>query len=89
MGFGTENLIGVKTDEFGCMIPEELEKAVKKCIEDGKEPLYVGATAGTTVLGSFDPLNPIADICQKYGMWLHVDVSIDFQSANTSVRFHP
>ena len=33
------------------------------------------ATTGTTVIGAFDEFNPIADICQKHGIWLHVDVS--------------
>ena len=28
---------------------------------------------GTTVFGSFDPLDEIADVCQKYGLWMHVD----------------
>ena len=37
------------------------------------EPYFVNATAGTTVLGSFDPLDEIADVCQKYGIWLHAD----------------
>jgi len=35
----------------------------------------VTATAGTTVLGAFDPFNDIADICEEHGMWLHIDVS--------------
>lgn len=30
---------------------------------------------GTTVLGSTDPLDGIADICQEYGMWMHVDAA--------------
>ena len=25
--------------------------------------------------GAFDPIIPLADICEKYNMWLHVDVS--------------
>ena len=29
---------------------------------------------GTTVLGAFDPLDPIADICEKYNCWFHIDV---------------
>lgn len=25
--------------------------------------------------GAFDPIQEIADICEKYNLWLHVDVS--------------
>lgn len=42
----------------------------------GCVPLFVNATAGSTVYGAFDPINEIADICEKYNLWLHVDVSI-------------
>ncbi|KAK7886818.1 hypothetical protein WMY93_026439 [Mugilogobius chulae] len=30
-------------------------------------------STGTTVLGAFDPIEQIAAICEKYGLWLHVD----------------
>lgn len=40
----------------------------------GQLPLYVSATAGTTVYGAYDPLVSIADICEKYNIWMHVDV---------------
>uniref|UniRef100_A0A8D0KY70 Glutamate decarboxylase like 1 n=1 Tax=Strix occidentalis caurina TaxID=311401 RepID=A0A8D0KY70_STROC len=68
LGIGTENVYFIKTDERGKMIPEELEK-------QGSAPFLVCATAGTTVLGAFDPLDKIADICEKHGLWLHVDAS--------------
>ncbi|KOB70559.1 Glutamate decarboxylase, partial [Operophtera brumata] len=46
-------------------------------------PFFVNATSGTTVLGAFDPLVEIADICQKHDMWLHVDVSAHSLHCNT------
>ena len=41
----------------------------------GLVPFFVSATAGTTVYGAFDPLIAISDICKKYSIWMHVDVS--------------
>ncbi|RMB94086.1 hypothetical protein DUI87_29445 [Hirundo rustica rustica] len=41
--------------------------------QEGSEPLFVCATSGTTVLGAFDPLDAIADVCARHGLWLHVD----------------
>ena len=37
------------------------------------------ATSGTTVVGAFDPLKEIADVCERHGIWLHIDVSGIFQ----------
>lgn len=51
-----------------------LRKTLCVCAQ-GAVPFMVNATAGTTVLGAFDPIQEIADICEKYKLWLHVDVS--------------
>lgn len=51
-----------------------LQSCIKCFCLQGYVPMYVNATAGTTVYGAFDPINEIADICEKYNMWLHVDV---------------
>ncbi|CAL1285204.1 unnamed protein product [Larinioides sclopetarius] len=73
LGLGTESVICVPTDKQGRIIPEELEKAVIKAKSEGKVPFFVGATSGTTVLGAYDPLKPLSDICKRHNMWLHVD----------------
>lgn len=34
----------------------------------------VNATCGTTVLGAYDPVRRISDVCKRHGdIWLHVD----------------
>lgn len=72
-GIGRNNIRYIKADSKGRMIPELLEEQVINDINDGFIPTYVNATAGTTVLGAFDPIDEIANITEKYKMWLHVD----------------
>ena len=73
LGIGADNVILVKTDDNGRMLIEALEKEICESIQQGKKPFFVAATAGTTVLGSFDPINEVANIAKKYDLWLHVD----------------
>ncbi|XP_048448545.1 acidic amino acid decarboxylase GADL1, partial [Rhincodon typus] len=75
LGIGIRNVYMVKADKRGKMIPEELEKEIQRAKKEGALPFIVVATAGTTVLGAFDPLNEIADICEARGIWFHVDAS--------------
>ncbi|XP_037072231.1 cysteine sulfinic acid decarboxylase-like [Pollicipes pollicipes] len=72
-GYGHDNVLAVPTDECGRMRPDALEAAVTRALAEDREPLVVNATCGTTVLGAFDPLPEIADICHRHGLWLHVD----------------
>ena len=46
----------------------------KRLKVEGKS-FFANATAGTTVMGAYDPLEEIADIGQAYGLWFHVDAS--------------
>lgn len=77
MGLGMDNVISVATDSCGRMIPSELEKEILQSLESGQIPFFVNATAGTTVLGAYDPLESLTDVCSRYNIWLHVDVSIE------------
>lgn len=57
----------------GRMRPDKLEDMVKMEIEKGNKPFFVNGTASTTVMGGFDDFHAIADICEKYDMWMNVD----------------
>mgnify|MGYP001259934515 FL=1 len=72
-GIGKNNIRYIAADSNGRMIPEKLEQQIIEDIKEGFTPTYVNATAGTTVLGAFDPIDKIADVTEKYGVWLHVD----------------
>ncbi|TAQ85523.1 hypothetical protein B7494_g6140 [Chlorociboria aeruginascens] len=87
-GLGTNNVISVPVDSKGQMIPAELEDMVKKCKSEGKVPFYVNATAGTTVLGSYDPFDPISKICKAYSLWLHIDASWGGPAIFSSTQKH-
>lgn len=73
MGVGRKQVRYIPTNEHGIMILAELEKQIENDIEEGFQPFFVNVTAGTTVLGSFDPIEETAEICKKYQLWLHVD----------------
>jgi len=72
-GMGRNNIRYIKADSKGRMIPQLLEEQIIDDLQNGGIPTYVNATAGTTVLGAFDPIDKIADITEKYNIWLHVD----------------
>ncbi|MEM8709852.1 MAG: pyridoxal-dependent decarboxylase [Planctomycetota bacterium] len=75
LGLGIDNLVRVAVDERGRMLPDALDAAIQADLAAGHEPMMLNATAGTTVLGAFDPLNELADVCEKHGLWMHVDGS--------------
>lgn len=75
-GIGKKNLIKVAVDEHFGMRPDALEQAIEQDKKTGKAPMAVVATIGTTSSTAVDPLEDIAAICQKHGIWLHVDAAL-------------
>lgn len=72
-GIGREQVRNITTDQEGRMNVDALAKAIETDLANGCHPVLVNATAGTTVLGAFDPIDAISQVCEKYGVWLHVD----------------
>lgn len=75
MGIGSENVYGIDTDANGKLKLDHLEAEILRAKSEGARPFMVSSTAGTTVLGAFDPLEGIANLCAKYGLWMHVDAA--------------
>ena len=72
LGLGEENLILLSVDKNRRIDLEKMKRTLAE-LKDRKDIFCVVATAGTTSTGSVDPILLIAQVCQKYGIWLHVD----------------
>jgi aromatic-L-amino-acid decarboxylase len=73
IGLGLEGIRKIPVDKQFRMIPDELEKAIVEDKKNGWAGLCIVATVGTTSSTSIDPVERIADIAEKYNLWLHVD----------------
>ena len=72
-GLGSASVRRIPIDGQRRMRVDALERALAGDIADGVVPVAVVATAGTTLTGAVDPLDAIADACERHGVWLHVD----------------
>jgi len=75
LGIGRRWTRHIETDSEFRMRPDLLEQAIKTDLATGVKPIAVVATVGTTSSTSIDPISKIADICERYGLWLHVDAA--------------
>jgi len=75
LGIGTDNICWINVDENLSLDTADLEAKIVNDQNNNKQPFLVIASAGTVNTGAVDPLNKIADICQKYNLWFHVDAA--------------
>jgi len=75
LGIGRRWTRHIETDSEFRMRPDVLEQAINADLTAGVKPIAVVATVGTTSSTSIDPVSAIADICERYGLWLHVDAA--------------
>jgi glutamate/tyrosine decarboxylase-like PLP-dependent enzyme len=74
-GIGREALQLVPTGSDLRLDAGALERAIGRDLAAGALPFLVVGTAGTTSAGVIDPLPALAGICERHGMWLHVDAA--------------
>jgi aromatic-L-amino-acid/L-tryptophan decarboxylase len=73
LGFAREQIRALPSDEDFRLPVESLRRAVAEDRADGKRPFLIIANAGTTNTGAVDPINQLADLCERENLWLHVD----------------
>ncbi len=73
LGFRPEQRRIIATDDAFRLPVPALEEAIAADCAAGRVPFCVVANGGTTNTGAVDPLNAIADVCEREAMWLHVD----------------
>lgn len=75
LGLGHAGVRKIPVDGGFRMDPASLARAVTEDRQDGWLPMAVSATVGTTGTNAVDPVPALADICEREGMWLHVDAA--------------
>lgn len=75
LGIGQAGLGKIESDAEFRMDPAALDRAIREDRANGWLPFCVVATTGTTSSTSIDPVPAIADICEREGLWLHVDAA--------------
>jgi len=71
--------------------PEALDRMITEDRARGDLPFCVVAQLGSVNVGAVDPIDALADVCEKHGVWLHGDGAIGLLAAalpETASRFH-
>jgi glutamate/tyrosine decarboxylase-like PLP-dependent enzyme len=83
IGLHPEQIRSISCDEEHRLRVDSLRAAVEEDRIAGRLPWLVVATAGTTSTGSVDPLDAIAEVSERRGLWLHVDAAYGWPAVLT------
>jgi aromatic-L-amino-acid decarboxylase len=76
-GFGEHNLRRVDMDpDSRSMLASSLVAQIASDLQAGFRPAAVVASAGSTGVTAFDPVDEIVKIAEEYGLWVHVDAAM-------------
>ncbi|CAN5630861.1 pyridoxal-dependent decarboxylase [soil metagenome] len=75
LGLGLAGIRHIPTDANQRMDATALARAIEADRQEGIRPMAVVATVGTTSTTAIDPVAEIAGICEREGIWLHVDAA--------------
>jgi L-2,4-diaminobutyrate decarboxylase len=75
LGIGADQVIKAELDDRRRIAPDRLDAILGELSRHGRPVVAVVACSCATPIGAFDPLNDIAGVCHKHGVWMHVDAA--------------
>ncbi len=75
MGMGSEGVVPVPVNENYQLDAECLEECYQKASDGGIQIIGAVASACSTAVGAYDPIDRLADFCGEKKLWLHVDAA--------------
>lgn len=88
LGLGSAWVRALPQDEGRGVVASEVAAAIDADRAAGITPVAVVATAGTTLTGAVDPIEPLAEVCAGRDVWLHVDGAYGVAAASTRSAGH-
>ncbi|MFE4977806.1 pyridoxal phosphate-dependent decarboxylase family protein [Kitasatospora sp. NPDC056651] len=73
LGIGESQIVRLPLDREQRICPERARGALEAAERRGLKVFALVASAGTTSVGAFDPLDELGDLARELGIWLHVD----------------
>jgi L-2,4-diaminobutyrate decarboxylase len=75
LGIGTDQIVTAALDSRRRMDANRLDETLGDLRARGVPIIAVSSAACATPIGAFDPLDEVADVCRRHGVWLHVDAA--------------
>ncbi len=75
LGIGKKYMRFIRVNEQYQIDLDALQSAIAADRAAGHQPICVIGNAATTNTGAFDDLRGLADICEREGLWFHVDAA--------------
>ena len=76
LGLGSNSLRKIPVNDDFTVNIKALEAAISTDRETGLQPICVIGSAGTINTGAIDDLKALANLCEREGLWFHVDGAI-------------
>lgn len=74
-GLPSSAVVAVAVDERLRLRPDALQAAIEAARDAGRRPFMLVSSAGTTNTGAVDPLEALGRLCEREGLWHHVDAA--------------